>query len=87
MSIRTLALAASALALSQPGAASARAAAVPQPSPAVSGPFVAAAGAPVAAGELPGQWWRLYDDPVLDTLVEDALRANTDVRQAVTRID
>ena len=28
---------------------------------------------------LPADWWRLYDDPVLDGLVADALAANTDV--------
>ncbi len=31
-------------------------------------------------------WWRLYNDPVLDQLVTDALAANTDVRVAVARI-
>lgn len=34
-----------------------------------------------------GDWWRLYDDPVLDGLVADALAANTDVRVAVARIE
>ncbi|UZK67261.1 efflux transporter outer membrane subunit [Sphingomonas sp. M1-B02] len=33
-----------------------------------------------------GDWWRLYNDPVLDQLVADALTANTDVRVAVARI-
>ncbi len=28
------------------------------------------------------QWWRLYDDPVLDRLIERALAANTDLRVA-----
>lgn len=28
------------------------------------------------------QWWRLYDDPVLDGLIERALAANTDLRVA-----
>lgn len=31
-------------------------------------------------------WWRLYGDPVLDGLVQDALVANTDVRVAVARL-
>ncbi|KAF1005995.1 MAG: Multidrug/solvent efflux pump outer membrane protein MepC [Luteibacter sp.] len=31
-------------------------------------------------------WWRLYRDPVLDRLIEDALAANTDVRVAVARL-
>lgn len=32
-------------------------------------------------------WWRLYDDPVLNGLVADALAANTDVRVALARIE
>lgn len=57
------------------------------PSPASSGPFLAAGAPPVAPDPLPADWWRLYDDPVLDGLVADALAANTDVRQAVARIE
>ena len=30
----------------------------------------------------PGRWWRLYDDPNLDRLVDKALVHNTDLRQA-----
>lgn len=33
-----------------------------------------------------GDWWRLYRDPVLDGLVADALKANTDIRVAVARL-
>ena len=33
-----------------------------------------------------GDWWRLYNDPVLDGLVRDALDFNTDVRAAVARL-
>ena len=33
-----------------------------------------------------GDWWRLYNDPVLDGLIADALAANTDVRVAVARL-
>ena len=33
-----------------------------------------------------GDWWRLYNDPVLDSLIRDALAANTDVRAAVARV-
>lgn len=32
-------------------------------------------------------WWKLYDDPVLNALVGDALAANTDVRVALARIE
>ena len=33
-----------------------------------------------------GDWWRLYNDPILDGLVRDALAHNTDVRAAVARL-
>lgn len=33
-----------------------------------------------------GQWWRHFDDPVLDTLVAEAQNHNTDVRTAGLRI-
>jgi NodT family efflux transporter outer membrane factor (OMF) lipoprotein len=32
--------------------------------------------------EPPDQWWRLYDDPQLDALVQQAFSANTDLREA-----
>ncbi|PWK34148.1 efflux transporter outer membrane subunit [Cupriavidus plantarum] len=32
-------------------------------------------------------WWRLYRDPILDRLIEDALAANIDVRVAVARLE
>ncbi|MGC1272007.1 MAG: TolC family protein, partial [Croceibacterium sp.] len=57
------------------------------PRPASSGPFLAVGAPPVTASPLPADWWRLYDDPVLDGLVADALAANTDVRQALARIE
>lgn len=54
----------------------------PQPvAQAAAGFSTAAAGVDTAA-ELPAHWWRLYDDPLLDRLVEDALAANTDLRVA-----
>lgn len=31
-------------------------------------------------------WWRLFSDPTLNALVEQALRSNLDLKQAVTRI-
>lgn len=57
------------------------------PRPASSGPFLSAEDPAFAPTPLPADWWRLYDDPVLDSLVQDALRANTDVRQALARIE
>ena len=44
------------------------------------------AGAPVSDADTPALWWKLYDDPVLDGLVADALTANTDLRVAVARL-
>lgn len=87
MHIRTsLTAALSALALSAcatgPGSVASTVAA-----PAATGPFLSAADGVVTANPLPQDWWRLYRDPVLDTLVADALAANTDVRQAAARID
>ena len=57
------------------------------PRSATSGPFLSAEAGAVTANPLPEDWWRLYRDPVLDGLVADALAANTDIRQAVARID
>ncbi|HEX8666999.1 MAG TPA: efflux transporter outer membrane subunit [Allosphingosinicella sp.] len=53
-----------------------------------SGDFVAADGEAVQRGaEVPQGWWKLYDDPVLDGLIADALAANTDLRIALARLD
>ncbi|KHL24594.1 transporter [Croceibacterium mercuriale] len=60
--------------------------AAPTPRPAESGPFLSAASPAFTPAPLPADWWRMYDDPVLDGLVADALAANTDLRQAVARI-
>ena len=57
------------------------------PSPASSGPFLSAGDPAFDPAPLPDDWWRLYDDPVLDSLVADALAANTDIRQALARIE
>lgn len=35
---------------------------------------------------LPPKWWRLFDDPALDRLVEAALSRNTDLRQAAANL-
>ncbi|MET0364203.1 MAG: efflux transporter outer membrane subunit [Sphingobium sp.] len=51
--------------------------------PAATGAFLSAAGPKVdGSAPLPDHWWRLYNDPRLDTLVEQALAANTDLRVA-----
>jgi NodT family efflux transporter outer membrane factor (OMF) lipoprotein len=59
----------------------------PPPPAASSGPFLSAAEPAFASADVPQDWWRLYDDPVLDSLVADALAANTDVRVAMANIE
>ncbi len=86
MHFRTLALGAvSALSLSACAAGPDRIASTTAPA-VPAGPFLSAEAGIVTASPLPADWWRLYDDPVLDGLVADAATANTDVRQAVARI-
>ena len=51
-------------------------------------PFVMAQGSPLVSDAQPqSNWWRLYDDPVLDGLVRDALASNTDIRVAIARLE
>src|ERR1700712_374882 len=59
----------------------------PLPAPKSAGPFIGASNPAIAVAPVAGNWWRLYDDPVLDGLVADALAANTDIRVAVARLD
>lgn len=54
----------------------------PAPTPHAEGRFVSAPAAG-ATPEAPREdWWRLYDDPALDALIQKALVANTDLRVA-----
>lgn len=56
-------------------------------SAAEAAPFVMAQGSTIVSDAQPaGDWWRLYNDPVLDGLVKDALAANTDIRVAVAHL-
>ncbi|SNY69702.1 efflux transporter outer membrane subunit [Stenotrophomonas sp. CC120223-11] len=48
---------------------------------------VQGASAAVSNAPLPERWWRLYDDPALDALVQRALAANTDLRIAQARLE
>src|SRR5690606_17746600 len=43
--------------------------------------------AAVTAQPLPDHWWKLYDDPVLDGLIAQALAANTDLRVAEANLE
>ena len=54
-----------------------------RPSPAGSEVKTFAAQTAVEApAPVPGQWWRLYSDPVLDALVQQALTENTSLQVA-----
>lgn len=59
----------------------------PKIAPAAAAPFQNALTPAVSPAAAADRWWTLYSDPLLDTLVEDALAANTDIRVAVARID
>ncbi|CAN7389107.1 efflux transporter outer membrane subunit [Phenylobacterium sp. LjRoot219] len=54
--------------------------------PAAQGGFLGAASAPVSADAPPPGWWRLYQDPTLNALEEEALAANTDLRVAAANL-
>ncbi len=55
--------------------------------PAAAAPFIGAAASDLFTAAQPqGDWWRLYDDPVLDRLVRDALAGNADLRVAMARL-
>lgn len=45
-------------------------------------PFDLAANPAVSEAALPDDWWKLYDDPLLDRLIAEALAKNTDIRVA-----
>lgn len=50
-------------------------------------PFAGVTSPEVTTAAPLNDWWQLYDDPILNGLVQDALAANTDVRVAVARIE
>jgi outer membrane protein TolC len=54
--------------------------------PTSSGPFISQSAA-VSAAPVSADWWKLYNDPVLDDLIQDALKANTDIRVAVAHLE
>ena len=41
----------------------------------------------VSVAPLPPQWWKLYQDPALDGLIDQALQRNTDLRQALANLE
>ena len=53
--------------------------------PTATGPF---ASLPIASiAPVPEDWWRLYDDPVPDGLIQASLAANADLRVAYANLD
>jgi NodT family efflux transporter outer membrane factor (OMF) lipoprotein len=50
--------------------------------PSANGPFVGGQEKAFSQAPLPDHWWRLYQDPRLDSYVTQALAANTDLRAA-----
>ncbi|CAM3422798.1 RND transporter [Bordetella sputigena] len=56
--------------------------------PAASAPFDGARDSAVfQANAVPGEWWRLYDDPAMNALVAKAMDANTDLRVAAANLE
>lgn len=60
---------------------------MPAPPSLAAAPFIGEANPNLTADPAQEKWWALYQDPLLDQLVSDALAANTDIRQAVARIE
>jgi NodT family efflux transporter outer membrane factor (OMF) lipoprotein len=58
----------------------------PAPKAPAQAPFVSANAPAFVPAEPPADWWRLFDAPVLDKLVADALAANTDLRVAAANL-
>ena len=58
----------------------------PAPGAPAQEPFLSGESPVFTGDEPPGRWWSLYDDPLLDRLVEEALVANTDLRVAAANL-
>jgi NodT family efflux transporter outer membrane factor (OMF) lipoprotein len=52
------------------------------PAPGSQSQLVSLSPAAETSAEPPDQWWRLYHDPTLDGLLDEAFRANTDLKAA-----
>lgn len=55
--------------------------------PDANAPFAGAAEKAYQSAPLPADWWRLYNDPVLDQLIARAFTANTDLRVASANLE
>lgn len=58
----------------------------PAPPATAAGAFASAPLAPVSSEATQGNWWRLYQDPVLDRLVAEALTENRDLEAAAANL-
>ena len=54
--------------------------------PSAAGAFVSTAPSSAATEGVPPDWWRLYNDPVLDRLVREALVENQDLKVAAANL-
>lgn len=61
--------------------------AAPPPPETAAGDFAGAATPLVSDAAASDHWWQLYRDPVLDGLIADALKANTDIRVAIANLE
>ena len=58
----------------------------PRPQAPAQAPFASARSPAFTGDQPPGRWWSLFRDPVLDSLVEQALARNTDLRIAAANL-
>lgn len=58
----------------------------PMPDAPAQEPFLSGRSPAFTGEQPPGPWWRLFNDPLLDRLVEQALVANTDLRVAAANL-
>jgi NodT family efflux transporter outer membrane factor (OMF) lipoprotein len=58
----------------------------PMPQAPAQEPFVSGQSPAFTGEQPPGRWWSLFADPVLDRLIEQALVANTDLREAAANL-
>ena len=54
--------------------------------PTAQGAFISSDAATSTDQALPGDWWKLYNDPALNTLVEEALTKNRDLKVAAANL-
>ncbi|TDN69316.1 efflux transporter outer membrane subunit [Paraburkholderia sp. BL10I2N1] len=54
--------------------------------PLANAPLEGTDGAPVSQQTVPAAWWHLYDDPVLEGLVSEAMKSNADLRVAAANL-